>query len=186
MSSSKQYLQTRPPGFLYRESRRGVLRRTVQPVLHCEGIALTTLAEKYGTPLYIYSSATIEERLRDFKRALRDVPHTICYSVKANSNLTLLRVLAKRGCGFDVVSGGELERVLIADRKADPTLVVPCSIDGRVTARALGGLVEAGVQAGSVASARTWPRRRSSATPSSSSRGWADRWPNASSPPAQT
>jgi len=123
MSSSKPYLQTRPPGFLYRESRRGVLRRTVQPVLHCEGIALTTLAEKYGTPLYIYSSATIEERLRDFKRALRDVPHTICYSVKANSNLTLLRVLAKRGCGFDVVSGGELERVLIADRKAAKKVV---------------------------------------------------------------
>jgi diaminopimelate decarboxylase len=123
MSSSKQYLQGRPPGFLYRESRRGVLRRTVQSVLHCEGIALTTLAEKYGTPLYIYSSTTIDERLRDFKRAFRNVPHTICYSVKANSNLTLLRLLAKRGCGFDVVSGGELERVLIADRKAAKKVV---------------------------------------------------------------
>jgi diaminopimelate decarboxylase len=87
-------------------------------VLYCEGIALTTLAEKYSTPLYVYSSISIEQRLREFTRAFRDVPHTICYSVKANSNLTLLRLLAKRGCGFDVVSGGELERVLIADRKA--------------------------------------------------------------------
>jgi len=123
MSSSKQYLQERPPGFVYRHSRRGVLRRTVQSVLHCEGVALTTLAEKYGTPLYIYSSTTIEERLRDFKRAFREVPHTICYSVKANSNLTLLRLLTKRGCGFDVVSGGELERVLIAHRKAAMKIV---------------------------------------------------------------
>jgi len=123
MSSSKQYLQGRPPGFLYRESRRGVLRRTVQSVLHCEGIAITTLAEKYGTPLYIYSSTSIEERLQEFKRAFRNIPHTICYSVKANSNLTLLRLLAKRGCGFDVVSGGELERVLIADRKAAKKVV---------------------------------------------------------------
>jgi diaminopimelate decarboxylase len=95
----------------------------VQSVLHCEGIALTTLAEKYGTPLYVYSSSSIEERLHEFKRAFRNIPHTICYSVKANSNLTLLRLLAKRGCGFDVVSGGELERVLIADRKAAKKVV---------------------------------------------------------------
>jgi diaminopimelate decarboxylase len=81
------------------------------------------LAEKYGTPLYIYSSTTIEERLRDFNRSFRNVPHTICYSVKANSNLTLLRLLAKRGCGFDVVSAGELERVLLAERKAAKKVV---------------------------------------------------------------
>ncbi len=72
----------------------------------------------HGTPLYVYSSATIHERYEAFDGAFRDIPHTICYSVKANSNLSILRLLAKRGCGFDVVSGGELERVLTADRKA--------------------------------------------------------------------
>src|ERR1700757_2617797 len=104
MITPSQHLHERPPGFVYRESKRRLLRRAPQSVLHCEGIALATLAEKYGTPLYIYSSTSIEERLHEFKRAFRDVPHTICYSVKANSNLTLLRLLAKRGCGFDVVS----------------------------------------------------------------------------------
>jgi hypothetical protein len=64
MISPSQHLQERPPGFVYRKSKRGLLRRVHQSVLHCEGIPLTTLAEKYGTPLYIYSSATIDERLR--------------------------------------------------------------------------------------------------------------------------
>lgn len=113
----------RPPGFVYRQPKRGVLRRAVESVLHCEGIALPRLAEQYGTPLYVYSAATIEERFHTFDRAFPDVPHTICYSVKANSNLSLLRFLAKKGCGFDVVSGGELERVLIADRKAAKKVV---------------------------------------------------------------
>ena len=118
MSSSNQDVQGRPPAFVYRESKRGLLRRAIPSVLYCERVPLTTLAEKYGTPLYVYSSISIEERLREFKRVFHGIPHTICYSVKANSNLTLLRLLAKKGCGFDVVSGGELERVLITDRKA--------------------------------------------------------------------
>jgi diaminopimelate decarboxylase len=87
-------------------------------MLQCEDVPLPRLAEKYGTPLYVYSSEMIEERYHLFDRAFRDVPHTICYSVKANSNLSVLRLLARRGCGFDVVSGGELERVLAADRRA--------------------------------------------------------------------
>jgi len=124
MSSFKnQNPQGRPPGFVYRESRRGLLRRGAHSALHCEGISLTRLAEKYGTPLYVYSSTSIDERLQELNRAFRDVPHTICYSVKANSNLSLLRLLAKRGCGFDVVSGGELERLLVADRKATKKVV---------------------------------------------------------------
>jgi diaminopimelate decarboxylase len=65
----------------------------------------------------------IRERYEAFDGAFRDVPHTICYSVKANSNLTILRMLARKGCGFDVVSGGELERVLAADRKAAKQVV---------------------------------------------------------------
>jgi diaminopimelate decarboxylase len=78
---------------------------------------LRKLAEQYGTPLYVYSAAMIRERYDAFDSAFRDQPHTICYSVKANSNLSILRMLARKGCGFDVVSGGELERVLTADRK---------------------------------------------------------------------
>jgi diaminopimelate decarboxylase len=87
-------------------------------VLQCEDIPLTKLAEKFGTPLYVYSSETISARRSAFERAFRDIPHTICYSVKANSNLSILRLLARKGCGFDVVSGGELDRVMAADRRA--------------------------------------------------------------------
>lgn len=108
----------RPPGFVYQKARAGPLRSTASSVLHCEGIPLPRLAEKYGTPLYVYSAAAVAERFQTFDRAFHNVPHTVCYSVKANSNLSLLRLLSKKGCGFDVVSGGELERVLIADRKA--------------------------------------------------------------------
>src|SRR5256885_16715595 len=80
--------------------------------LCCERVPLTRLAEKFGTPLYVYSAATIGGRFRVFDRAFRQMPHTLCYSVKANSNLAILRMLAKLGSGFDVVSGGELERGL--------------------------------------------------------------------------
>lgn len=108
----------RPPGFHYRQTKRGLLRSKGPLVLQCEDVPLPRLAEKYGTPVYVYSTETIEKRHHLFDRAFREVPHTICYSVKANSNLSVLRLLARRGCGFDVVSGGELERVLAADRKA--------------------------------------------------------------------
>lgn len=86
--------------------------------LHCEGIPLPALAARFGTPLYVYSNAVIVERYRAFDRAFRARPHTICYSVKANPNLSLLRLLAAEGAGFDVVSGGELERVLTAAPRA--------------------------------------------------------------------
>lgn len=118
MNPRNQEISGRPPGFVYRVAGRGRLRPARQSVLHCEGVALTTLAEKYGTPLYVYSATTIGKRFHTFDRAFRDIPHTICYSVKANSNLSLLRFFAKKGCGFDVVSGGELERVVLAGRKA--------------------------------------------------------------------
>ena len=118
MTSRMQKPAARPPGFIYREIKRGILRRGGQFVLHCEDVALPKLAEQHGTPLYVYSATTIRERYDAFDDAFRDVPHTICYSVKANSNLTVLRMLAKAGCGFDVVSGGELHRVLAVDRKA--------------------------------------------------------------------
>ena len=118
-----QNLVARPPGFVYRETKRGIFRRSGQFVLHCEDAALPKLAERYGTPLYVYSATTIRDRYDAFDAAFRHLRHTICYSVKANSNLSILRMLAKRGCGFDVVSGGELERVLSADRKAAKEVV---------------------------------------------------------------
>jgi diaminopimelate decarboxylase len=71
----------------------------------------------------VYSASTIRERLRAFDGAFEDIPHTICYSVKANSNLSILRLLRKQGCGFDVVSGGELQRVLKIDRRANRSVV---------------------------------------------------------------
>ena len=118
MTSRKENRVARSPGFVYRETKRGLFRRGGRFVLHCEHISLPKLAERHGTPLYVYSAASIRERYDAFDDAFGSLPHTICYSVKANSNLTILRLLARKGCGFDVVSGGELERVLIADRKA--------------------------------------------------------------------
>ena len=82
--------------------------------LYCEQVSLNQLGERFGTPLYVYSASTIRQRFRAFNRAFGKSPHTVCYSVKANSNLSILRLLAGMGCGFDVVSGGELERVLEA------------------------------------------------------------------------
>ncbi len=108
----------RPPGFVLRERRKGLFRRSAELVLHCEDVSLASLAERYGTPLYAYSATAILERTAHFEKAFRNLPHTICYSVKANSNVNILRLLAREGCGFDVVSGGELERVLAADRRA--------------------------------------------------------------------
>lgn len=83
--------------------------------LHCDGANLATLAAEYGTPLYVYSAAQITQRFQLFEHAFAHGPearpHTICYAVKANSSLAILRLLAKQGAGFDIVSGGELERV---------------------------------------------------------------------------
>src|SRR5437764_15448518 len=76
------------------------------------------LAVWCGTPLYVYSSASLTERFQALDRAFGKFRHTVCYSVKANSNLSLLRLLFKLGAGFDVVSGGELARVMKVSRKA--------------------------------------------------------------------
>lgn len=84
---------------------------------------MPALASRFATPLYVYSRAAIVDRYHSFDRAFRGQPHTICYSVKANSNLSLLRLLAGEGAGFDVVSGGELERVLAAAPRAAPRTV---------------------------------------------------------------
>tara|TARA_R110000850_G_scaffold70053_16_gene155464 strand:+ start:3783 stop:5033 length:1251 start_codon:yes stop_codon:yes gene_type:complete len=89
-----------------------------QGQLFAEQIPVEALAERFGTPLYIYSRATLERHYRAFDEALAQVPHQVCYAVKANSNLAVLGVLAKLGCGFDIVSEGELRRVLAAGGEA--------------------------------------------------------------------
>ncbi|MCH8106084.1 MAG: diaminopimelate decarboxylase [Proteobacteria bacterium] len=90
--------------------------------LHCEDVAIKELAEIYGTPLYVYSRATLERHWHAFDQALAGRDHLVCYAVKANSSLGVLNVLARLGSGFDIVSGGELQRVLRAG--GDPDKIV--------------------------------------------------------------
>ncbi len=97
--------------FLYRDGR-----------LHAEDVDLEALAATYGTPAYVYSRATLTRHFQVMTTALGDQPHLICYAVKANANLAVLDVLARLGSGFDIVSGGELARVLHAG--GDPAKVV--------------------------------------------------------------
>ncbi len=90
--------------------------------LHAEDVPLSDLAQRFGTPLFVYSRATLERHFRVFDEALAAVDHLVCYAVKANSNLAVLNVLARLGAGFDIVSRGELERVLAAG--GDPARIV--------------------------------------------------------------
>lgn len=97
--------------FTYRENQ-----------LYAEDLAVQQLAEEFGTPLYVYSRASLEQRYQAYAEPLAGRPHLICYAVKANSNLGVLNILARLGAGFDIVSAGELERVLAAG--GDPARVV--------------------------------------------------------------
>lgn len=90
--------------------------------LHVEHVALETLAERFGTPLYVYSRAALVAAYQRYTTALEGVPHLVCYAVKANGNLAILNLFARLGAGFDIVSGGELARVLAAG--GDPAKVV--------------------------------------------------------------
>ena len=91
-------------------------------LLHVEDVPLDAIASQFGTPCYVYSRAALEEAYRNYDRALASHPHLICYAVKANSSLAILNVFAQLGAGFDIVSGGELARVLAAG--GDPAKVV--------------------------------------------------------------
>jgi diaminopimelate decarboxylase len=97
--------------FNYREHR-----------LFAENVAVSDIAAAHGTPCYVYSRAALEARFLEYRDALADCEHLICYAVKANSNLAVLNILARLGAGFDIVSGGELERVLAAG--GDPARTV--------------------------------------------------------------
>jgi diaminopimelate decarboxylase len=90
--------------------------------LRLEGVALAQIAERFATPCYVYSRAAIEAAYREFDHGLAGVDHLVCYAVKANSNLAILDVMRRLGAGFDIVSGGELARVLAAG--GDPGKVV--------------------------------------------------------------
>ena len=94
----------------------------INGVLHAEQCSLQTLAEQHGTPLYVYSKATFEKHYKDMDRAFEFIDHQICFAVKSNSNLAVLNVLAKQGAGFDIVTGGELARVLKAG--GEPSKIV--------------------------------------------------------------
>ena len=99
---------------------QGTLTSTSRPFayrdceLSCNSIPLRNLAQQYGTPLYVYAGDQILERAALFQQAFAGRPHTVCYAVKANSALAILRLLGRQGCGFDIVSGGELARVMAA------------------------------------------------------------------------
>ncbi len=90
--------------------------------LMCEGLPLRGIGEQYGTPLYVYTERGFRERYREIDEALAGVPHLICYSIKSNSNINILRTMAEMGSGMDVVSGGEIRRALAAG--VDPGRIV--------------------------------------------------------------
>ena len=116
MTIRKDSLVERPPAFTYQGSNSAL-------TLCCDEVEVERLAKRYGTPLYVYSASAIRARVAAFERAFEKQSHTICYSVKANSNLSVLRILAALGCGFDVVSGGELQRVLRVGKQAAACVV---------------------------------------------------------------
>ncbi len=94
----------------------------VNDILHAESISVAEIAKAHGTPCFIYSRAALEQNLLAYEEALQGVDHLTCFAVKANSNLAVLSVLARKGAGFDIVSGGELERVIRAG--GDPKKVI--------------------------------------------------------------
>lgn len=98
--------------------------------LYCEGVPVREIAERCGTPFYLYSRRTVERHLAVFDRAFSSIPHLVCYAVKANSNLAILHLVARMGAGFDVVSGGELYRALEAG--ADARKVIYSGVGKRV------------------------------------------------------
>ena len=90
--------------------------------LYAEHVTLNALAQQHGTPLYVYSRAQLEQNYRAFDQAFSFIEHQVCFAVKSNSNIAVLNVLARLGAGFDIVTGGELARVIAAG--GDPSKIV--------------------------------------------------------------
>src|SRR5689334_1467419 len=103
--------------------------RQADGTLCAEGVPLPEVAKRFGTPTYVYSRATLTRHVRVLDEALRDVPHLLCYAVKANANLALLDLLGSLGCGFDAVSLGELCRVQVTG--VDPKRVIQSGVGKR-------------------------------------------------------
>ncbi|MCO4760997.1 MAG: diaminopimelate decarboxylase [Myxococcales bacterium] len=123
--------------------------RDADGVLHGEGVSLIDLADAVGTPTYVYSEATFSRHYRVMDEALSGVDHLICYSVKANSNLAVLQLLASLGSGFDIVSAGELARVIAAG--GDPAKVVFSGVgkrDDEIAAALRAGILSINVESG--------------------------------------
>ena len=94
------------PHFAWKKPRNGSGRE-----VFCEGVALDEIASRFGTPAYVYSQTAIEGAFSELESGLRGLPHLLCFAVKANGNLSILKLLARRGSGFDIVSGGELDHL---------------------------------------------------------------------------
>jgi diaminopimelate decarboxylase len=109
-TAGRKSVQDRAPFFSFQEKNG--------KTLFAEELSLEVLAKRHGTPLYVDSAAALRQRVRDYETAFAGYPHTFCYAVKSNSTLGVLKLLAAEGCGFDVVSGGELQRVIGADPSA--------------------------------------------------------------------
>src|SRR6267143_766483 len=96
------------PGFSWRKAAR---HSGVTEAVSCEGVLLIEVAEKEGTPSYVYSQGAMDEACHELGAGLGSLRHTLCFAVKSNGNLAILQHLAKLGCGFDIVSGGELHHL---------------------------------------------------------------------------
>jgi len=105
--------------------------------LHAENVAVRDVIAEHGTPCYIYSRAALEETFKEYQQALKGCSHLVCYAVKANSNLAVLNILARLGAGFDIVSGGELERVIAAGGDPKKTVFSGVAKTSAEMARAL-------------------------------------------------
>ena len=102
------------PEFTYKPAGKGA------HAVYCEGVPVASIADAVGTPTYVYSRASIEAAYRGLDRAFGSLPHTLCYAMKANSNLAVLQILARLGSSFDIVSGGELDRLRPYRRSRQP------------------------------------------------------------------
>jgi hypothetical protein len=109
-AASRQLMYVDPAGFTPHFRWQRVGGRTLRgKEVACEKVLLSSVAEKFGTPCYVYSSAAIKDAYSELDRGLGALSHTICFAIKSNGNLSILKLLANMGSGFDIVSGGELE-----------------------------------------------------------------------------
>src|SRR4029077_11872059 len=111
-SFSRKLNYVDPAGFTphFAWKKRGARNASGEEVV-CERVPLNSVARKFGTPSYVYSRSAIEDAYQELHKGLGALPHTLCFAVKSNGNLSILKLLAKMGSGFDIVSGGELHHL---------------------------------------------------------------------------